>query len=217
MDRFSAERRSMVEEQIARRGLRDPHLLDAFDRVPRHLFVPMHTRPAAYSDSPLAIGFGQTISQPYIVALMTSLLDLGGGERVLEIGTGSGYQAAILSALAAEVHSVELVPELAARAARLLRRMGLDRLHVHVADGGLGWPQAAPYSAILVTAAAPSVPKPLLEQLAEGGRLVAPIASHQGYEWLTLVRHQGSRYTEERIASVVFVPLRGKYGGAAAR
>jgi protein-L-isoaspartate(D-aspartate) O-methyltransferase len=202
----------MIEEQIVGRGLRDRRLLDALERVPRHLFVPPSSRFAAYDDAPLSIDFGQTISQPYIVALMTSLLELAGHERVLEIGTGSGYQAAILGKLAAEVHTLEIVPELAARAARLLGRLGLDRVTVHLGDGGLGWPTAAPYAAIVITAASERVPEPLLEQLAEGGRLVAPVASGDGAEWLTLIKAERGKLIEHKIASVAFVPLRGKYG-----
>jgi protein-L-isoaspartate(D-aspartate) O-methyltransferase len=161
---------------------------------------------------PLPIGFGQTISQPYIVALMTSLLSLRGGERVLEVGTGSGYQAAILGRLSAEVHSVEWVADLAVRASHLLGELGCDNVHVHEADGGLGWKQAAPYSAIIVTAASPRVPEPLLGQMTEGARLVAPVDYHQGYQSLVLLELSEGKVTQQSIANVSFVPLRGKYG-----
>lgn len=202
----------MVDEQIWRRGVRDARVLAAVSDVPRHLFVPLQAREASYDDTPLVIGHGQTISQPYIVALMTSALELRGGERVLEVGTGSGYQAAILAHLAREIHTVELVPQLAARAERLLARLGLENVIVHVGDGSSGWKQAAPFDAITVTAAAPSVPAPLIAQLADGGRLVIPVASGDGYQLLTLVRCQEGRTSEQVLASVAFVPLRGKFG-----
>lgn len=212
MDRLSAIRRLMVDEQIRRRGIRDPRLLEAFEAVPRHLFVPVHVRSEAYADAPLPIGLGQTISQPYIVALMTSLLELRGGERVLEVGTGSGYQAAILGRLAREVHTVECVSPLAKRAASLLRHLDIENVHVHEGDGGLGWAEAAPYSAVLVTAAAPRVPAPLLNQLADVARLVAPINQPQGFQSLLLLDCRAGVLTQQDIASVAFVPLRGKYG-----
>lgn len=212
VDRFAAERHRMTEEQIRRRGLRDPRLVDAFEQVPRHLFIPLHSRDAAYEDGPLAIGYGQTISQPYIVALMTSLAELTGDERVLEVGTGSGYQAAILSRLAREVHSIERIPELAVQAARILRELRCDNVHLHQGDGSLGWPEAAPYEAIIVTAAAPAVPDPLVKQLAEGGRLVLPVEHHEGYQLLTLLTCQNGEIKEKPIAGVAFVPLRGQYG-----
>lgn len=169
-------REQMVITQIARRGIEDERLLEAFRRVPRHLFVPPEYREWAYSDGPLPIGRGQTISQPYIVALMISLLHLRGDERVLEIGTGSGYQAALLACLAQEVHTIEYIPELAQEATARLKALGFENVHCHVGDGSLGWPEAAPYHGILVSAAAPQVPAPLLEQLAEDARLVIPVA-----------------------------------------
>jgi len=211
-DRYWAERRRMIEDQIRRRGLDDARVLGAISEVPRHLFVPQPARDVSYDDTPLAIGQGQTISQPYIVALMTSTLELRGAERVLEVGTGSGYQAAILSHLAGEIHTVELVPELATRARRLLAHLKCDNVVVHVGDGSLGWPEAAPYDAIIVTAAAPALPAPLIDQLADHGRLVIPVASGNGYQLLTLVRFEGGRISEQVLASVAFVPLRGKFG-----
>lgn len=204
-------RELMVNEQIARRGINDPRLLEAFRRVPRHRFVPLDSRPQAYRDGPLPIGAGQTISQPYIVALMTDLLRLDGTQRVLEIGTGSGYQAAILGELARSVHTVERLPELAERAAALLRELGYTNIHVHTGDGSLGWPEAAPYDGILVTAAAPRAPDPLLEQLAPGGRLVAPVGGRAGQELQIWTRTPCGLEMESEIP-VAFVPLRGKEG-----
>jgi len=211
-DRYWIERQKMVEEQIRHRGLQDARVLGAIAEVPRHLFVPAPAREASYDDTPLVIGYGQTISQPYIVALMTSALELRGAERVLEVGTGSGYQTAILSRLAVEIHTVELIPKLSARAARLFVLLKCHNVSVHVGDGSLGWPIAAPYDAIIVTAAAPALPAPLIEQLADHGRLVIPLASSNGYQLLTLVRCEGGRISEQVLASVCFVPLRGRFG-----
>jgi protein-L-isoaspartate(D-aspartate) O-methyltransferase len=212
MDRFSSERRRMVELQIRGRGLVDPRLLQAFNAVPRHVFVPLSSRSWAYDDCPLPIGWGQTISQPYIVALMTSLVELQASDRVLEVGTGSGYQAAILGHLAGQVHTVELIPELARRAQRRLARLGYDNIHVHESDGSVGWAPAAPYSAILVTAASPEVPAPLRRQLEDAGRMVIPVDRRDGYQTLVLVRCSAGTTTESSIAAVAFVPLRGRYG-----
>ena len=210
---FSDERHRMVETQIRRRGLRDERLLAAFEAVPRHLFVPEEVRRAAYDDMPLSIGHGQTISQPYIVALMISLLQLQGDERVLEVGTGSGYQAAILSHMTAQVETVELVPELGEVAERLLQALGYSNVHVHVGDGSLGWPISAPYPAIIAAAAAPEVPKPLLEELSEGGRLVLPVeANHE--QLLKVYTRQHGAYPERIITAVAFVPMKGRYGWA---
>ena len=211
MDEFESERKRMVAEQIRGRGLHDPRLLAAFESVPRHLFVPEKYHHLAYADGPLPIGHGQTISQPYIVALMTHLLELTGDERVLEVGTGSGYQAAILSRLAGEVHTVEIVPELAKQAEKVLCETGCANVHVHLADGSLGWPDAAPYDAILVAAAAPSAPQPLLDQLADGGRMVIPVGG-QGYQELEVWRREGEKFKSRRVVAVAFVPLRGEYG-----
>jgi len=169
VDRFSEARQRMVADQIRRRGVKDPAVLSAMTSVPRHLFVPLSARDAAYADAPLVIGYKQTISQPYIVALMTSALQLDGHEKVLEVGTGSGYQAAIVSRIACRVETLEIVPKLAARAARLIGRLGYTNVGVHVGDGSLGWLPGAPYDAIIVTAASPSIPPPLADQLAEGG------------------------------------------------
>ena len=211
MDKFEQARRKMVETQIVQRGLGDPRLLEAFERVPRHLFVPNEYRYAAYDDSPLPIGFSQTISQPYIVALMTDLLALQGNERVLEIGTGSGYQAAILGVLAEEVHTVEFIPELATRADKLLKKMGMNNVHVHIGDGSLGWPESAPYAGILVAAAAPRMPKILLEQMEDKSRLVLPVGG-RGIQNLEVWERKGDEFKNRSETTVAFVPLRGEQG-----
>lgn len=201
----------MTAEQLRARGISDPRVLAAFQAVPRHLFVPPEYRPWAYDDSPQPIGHEQTISQPYIVALMSERLALTGTERVLEVGTGCGYQAAILAYLAAEVHTVELIPELAERARQNIATLGLQNVHVHCSDGSQGWPDYAPYQAILVAAAAPQVPQPLLEQLTEGGRLILPVGP-RGFQQLELWRREGGAFSSENILPVAFVPLRGKHG-----
>ncbi len=210
-DAFAEARKRMVEEQLKARGIRDQRVLRAMEAVPRHLFVRPEDQEWAYADGPLPIGYGQTISQPYIVARMTELLGLKGDEKVLEIGTGSGYQAAILAHLAREVHTVERIPELVEMARQRLAKLGLTNVHVHHGDGTLGWPEAAPYDAILVTAAAPKVPEPLLEQLAEGGRLVAPVGS-RGLQYLERWTREGQTFHRERFEPVAFVPLIGSYG-----
>lgn len=208
---FEAMRRQMVEEQLEERDIYDRRVLDAMLAVPRHAFVPPEHRYLAYADGPLPIGEGQTISQPYIVALMTQLLHLKGGEKVLEIGTGSGYQAAVLAYLAQEVHTVERYEELAGRATRILSDLGITNVYIHIGDGSLGWPPNAPYQAILVTAAAPHPPPPLLDQLADGGRMVIPVGGLSG-QYLECWERQGGDYTHEAITPVAFVPLRGQYG-----
>lgn len=201
----------MVEEQIIARGVQGARLLAAMESVPRHRFVPKEGINSAYSDSPLPIGHGQTISQPYIVALMTDLLQLEGDERVLEIGTGSGYQAAMLGSLAAEVHSMEVIPELGMDAKDILADLGYTNIHVHIGDGSGGWPEAAPYAGILVAAAAPHAPQPLLNQLAEGGRLVIPVGS-LGFQQLEVWTHTGREFKLQVNLAVAFVPLRGEFG-----
>lgn len=208
---YKKQRQRMVVEQISRRGLNEPRLLSAMQTVPRHLFVPPEYCLSAYEDGPLPIGFGQTISQPYIVALMTNLLQLQGNERVLEVGTGSGYQAAILGKMAQEVHTIELLPELAESAAKRLAKLGMANVHIHVGDGSLGWPDNAPYAGILVAAAAPQAPPALLEQLADGGRLVIPVGG-QGFQELEVWERKGGRYEASSVLSVAFVPLRGEQG-----
>lgn len=211
MDKIDQDRKRMIKEQIERRGLHDSRLLSALNSVPRHLFVPEEYRYSAYDDCPLPIGFGQTISQPYIVALMTDLLGLKGDERVLEVGAGSGYQAAILGMMAEEVHTVEYVPELASNAEKLLRALGLDNVHCHFGDGSLGWPEFEPYAGILVAAAAPQAPKALLEQLEDGGRLVLPVGG-RGFQQLEVWERKGGGFDKKNITTVAFVPLRGEQG-----
>jgi len=210
-DPYTQMRMAMVEHQIAARGVRDPRVLDAMRRVPRHLFVPPGYERAAYEDTPLPIGQGQTISQPYIVALMTALLEPGPEDRILEIGAGSGYQAGILGALAGRVVTVERLPEVAAMARRNLERAGIDNVDVFVGDGTRGWPEAAPYAGVIITAAGPEVPAPLLAQLADGGRLVAPIGGREIQELVRIVR-RGDRYRRESAGPVRFVPLLGEHG-----
>ena len=208
---FEDARRRMVEQQLKARGITDPRVLQAFLTVPRHLFVPAEAQGHAYADHPIPIGGGQTVSQPYIVALMTQLLRLQGHERVLEIGTGSGYQLAILAELALEVYSVERHPELAEAAAQRLEQLECLNAHLTTGNGSLGWPAHAPYDGIIVTAGAPQLPQALVDQLGEDGRLVIPIGSQQA-QMLTLVeQHHGKVQTRE-IASCVFVPLIGLEG-----
>lgn len=208
---FLAEQKLMVARQLRGYGIRDRRVLEAFELIPRHLFVPEEFRAQAYEDHPIPIGFQQTISQPFIVAYMTQLLDLTGTERVLEVGTGSGYQAAILSALTAEVHTIELIPALAERAAATLTSLGLTNVFVHVGDGSQGWVEAAPYDAIVVSAAAPHVPKPLLGQLASHGRMILPVGE-MGYQELELWHREEDSFSHETLLPVAFVPLRGRDG-----
>lgn len=210
-DEYQIARKRMVDEQIAARGVRDPRLLAVMGSVPRHLFVPADDLAWAYADGPLPIGHGQTISQPYIVALMTELLQIESTDRVLEVGTGCGYQAVVLGHLATQVHTVEVIPELAAQAGRILSEMGYKNIFVHSGDGSMGWPEAAPYNGILVAASAPSVPKPLLDQLTEGGRLVIPVGS-RGFQHLEVWERKGEIFKHQDNISVAFVPLRGEHG-----
>ena len=208
---FVALRQAMIEGQLADRGIRDQRVLNAMLTVPRHLFVPQTERIYAYQDRPLPIGQNQTISQPYIVALMTELLLLQADAKVLEIGTGSGYQAAVLGQLAGEVHTIERHADLAALAGSLLQEIGADKVQVHIGDGSLGWPRSAPYDAILATASAPSAPQPLLEQLAVGGRLVLPVGGVRQQTLQRWVRNEGG-FDHEDITPVAFVPLIGEHG-----
>lgn len=209
-DRFSRERAEMVERQLRRRGISNERVLAAMALVPREEFVPPGLAGRAYEDGPLPIGYGQTISQPYMVALMTQLLDPQGGSRVLEVGCGSGYQAAVLAALGAEVFSVERVPELARQAAERLERLGYP-VRVRVGDGTLGWPEEAPFDGIIVTAGAPEVPPSLLAQLADGGRLVIPVGPGAVQE-LVVVTRRGEEFDRRGVCSCMFVPLVGKEG-----
>jgi protein-L-isoaspartate(D-aspartate) O-methyltransferase len=204
----AVDRERMVASQIEAREVRAPRVLDALRSVPRHEFVPSEQRVHAYEDRPLPIGAGQTISQPYIVAVMTELLELDGSEKVLEIGTGSGYQTAVLAKLAREVWSIEIVPELARRAEADLRRLGYANVHVRDGDGYRGWPEQAPFDAIIVTAAPGHVPEPLVLQLALGGRMVLPVGD-QSQDLVLLVRgEEGVR--QERLLGVRFVPMTGE-------
>jgi protein-L-isoaspartate(D-aspartate) O-methyltransferase len=209
--RYLNDRQRMVDEQIAARGLNEARLLDAMRSVPRHCFVPTEYRHLAYADGPLPIGSGQTISQPYIVALMTQLLCLTGEEKVLEIGTGSGYQAAILAHLVKQVYTIERHTDLAKRAANTLKDLNIENVSVHVGDGSLGLPDYAPYQAIVVTAAAPRLPQPLQDQLDDGGRIVIPVGGQLG-QYLECWRRQGSEFTQDVLVPVAFVPLRGMQG-----
>jgi protein-L-isoaspartate(D-aspartate) O-methyltransferase len=209
----SHRRMEMVERDIASRGVRDVHVLEAMRTVPREAFVPASWREQAYDDRPLPIDAGQTISQPYIVALMCEALQLTGDERVLEIGTGSGYAAAVLSRLAAQVDTVERIAELAEGAARVLSELNVSNVRVHCADGTLGWPDAAPFDAITVTAGGPVVPPALLAQLAPGGRLVMPVGSNRGWQDLVRVTRAGpDDFRTESLCEVAFVPLMGTQG-----
>jgi protein-L-isoaspartate(D-aspartate) O-methyltransferase len=210
-DAFSLERAQMVERQIRRRGVSDLAVLGAMGEVPRHEFVAESLRSRAYDDGPLPIGGGQTISQPYIVAAMTQALELAPTDRVLDIGTGCGYQAALLSRIARIVYSVEVRQDLATSAAERLARLGYLNVHVHCGDGTLGLPQAAPFDAILVAAAAPEVPEPLLAQLAPGRRLVLPVGGSDRQQLKALRRSEASLDTVE-LDSCQFVPLIGRYG-----
>jgi protein-L-isoaspartate(D-aspartate) O-methyltransferase len=202
---LAAERRRMVDHQICRRGIRDPRVLEAMRKVERHRFVSDAQELVAYGDHPLPIGEGQTISQPYIVALMSEALGLEGSETVLEVGTGSGYQTAILAELAAEVFSVEIVPGLAERARSVLDAMGYRNVHIRVGDGSRGWPEHAAYHGILVTAAPPGVPAALLEQLGDGGKLVIPVGVES--QELEVHTRQNEGFHVRRLAAVRFVPL----------
>ncbi|MGE0456174.1 MAG: protein-L-isoaspartate(D-aspartate) O-methyltransferase [Vicinamibacteria bacterium] len=204
-----AERRErMVRGQIEARDVRDPATLAAMRKVPRHLFVAPEQALLAYEDHPLPIGGGQTISQPYIVAFMTEALGLGKRDRVLEIGTGSGYQAAVLAEIVAEVRTIEIVPELARESRARLERLGYRNVVVREGDGYLGWPDEAPFDAIMVTAAAPRIPEPLKAQLADGGRLVLPVGDE--LQELVVVTRRGARFEERRVLPVRFVPMTGK-------
>jgi protein-L-isoaspartate(D-aspartate) O-methyltransferase len=209
---FSEERRQMVERQLRRRGIRDPRVLEAMAQIPREEFVPPESRFIAYFDEPIDIGFRQTISQPYMTALMAELLELTGSETVLEVGTGSGYAAAVLGALAQRVVTVELIPRLAASARENLARTGWGRNVIVVSgDGSMGYPQLAPYDAISVAAGAPDVPNALLEQLKDSGRLVIPVGERRDQELRVIHKQNGQ--TESRVATLCrFVPLRGGDG-----
>ncbi len=211
MEDFEEKRARMVDFQIARRGIKDVRVLNAMRSVPRHLFLPEEIRDYAYVDSPVRIGCGQTMSQPYIVALMTELLKVEPHHKVLDVGTGSGYQAAILSLLAAEVHTIERHSELVDTAQKQLDRLGYDNVHVHVGDGTLGLEAFAPYDRIIVGAAAPSAPDHLLQQLADAGRMVIPVGGRFS-QHLEIWDRKGARFKQTSSILVVFVPLVGEEG-----
>ncbi len=208
---FSISRRQMVERQIKGRGVSDPLVLDAMLKVPRHLFVEEALQNQAYGDFPLPIGEKQTISQPYMVALMTESLQLGGGEKVLEIGTGSGYQAAVLAQIASRVYTVERFPALARRARRVIDSLHYNNVNIKVDDGTLGWESEAPFDGIVVTAGAPSVPESLPDQLAPGGRLIVPVGTY-GAQVLKRITRKEKGSLEEDLLDCRFVPLIGKHG-----
>ena len=208
-DTLARARARMVSEQIQSRGVRDLRTLEAMRKVPRHLFVPDRYRSDAYEDHPLPIGHGQTISQPYIVAFMTEALALKGGEKVLDVGTGSGYQAAVLAEIAAHVYSIEIVAPLADEARQRLVKLGYANVDVRAGDGYAGWPDAAPFDAILVAAAAPKVPEPLRAQLKDGGRLCIPVGEYAEGQELLLIERRGDRFMERRLLPVRFVPMTG--------
>ncbi|MCG8429982.1 MAG: protein-L-isoaspartate(D-aspartate) O-methyltransferase [Candidatus Omnitrophica bacterium] len=208
---YSGRRRRMVERQIRSRGISDPAILDAFIRVPRHLFIPSALRAQSYEDHPVAIGDGQTISQPYMTALMTDCLELSGTERVLEIGTGSGYQTAILSRLARTVYSIERIEALSERAAKILKRIKAENVRLKVSDGTLGWQEAAPFDRILVTAAGPRVPEPLFMQLTDAGKLTLPLGD-RGLQELTIIDKTKDGLRTRSVGQCIFVPLVGRYG-----
>ncbi len=209
---FAIARRRMVERQVKQQGLSDPLVLRALLQVPRHLFIEEALRGQAYSDFPLPIGEKQTISQPSMVAVMTTALGLAGGEKVLEIGTGSGYQAAVLAQIVSRVYSVERHPALARRARRILDEIGCNNVNIKLSDGTLGWEEAAPFDAIIVTAGAPEVPQGYLTQLALGGRLVIPVGMRKGQVLKRITRLEMERYGEEQLLDCRFVPLIGQFG-----
>ena len=210
-DDFDKARVRMVEDQLVARGISDERVLQAMRQVPRHLFVPESRRSHAYHDRPLSIGYEQTISQPYIVAYMTALLKLTGEEKVLEIGTGSGYQSAILCQVARQVISIECINELANSATKTLTSLGYDTVKVVLGDGSFGLPDEAPFDAIMLTAAAPEIPMPLCHQLTDGGRLVGPIGSRYD-QTLVRLRRRGDDWERETLGPVIFVPLVGEHG-----
>lgn len=211
MVNFKKARDRMVETQLSARGIHDPRVLEAMRTIPRHLFVDEALQDQSYNDHPLPIGEKQTISQPFIVALMTESLQLQGNEKVLEIGTGSGYQAAILAELAARVFSIERHPNLAYRANQILRKLGYKNVIIRVGDGSMGWPDDAPFDGILVTAGTPSIPQPLVDQLASGGRLVVPVGDRFSQE-MVLVERKQEGTIQTNLGGVRFVDLVGKWG-----
>lgn len=204
---FDSQRHQMVKEQIIARGVKDPRVIKAMEKVPRHDFVPIRLRADSYMDTPLPIGLGQTISQPYIVAFMTEALDLKAGDRILEIGTGSGYQAAVLAELAGEVYTIEILPELGERAKATLEKLQYKNIHVKIGDGYKGWTEMAPFDAVIVTCAPEQIPPALVDQLKEGGRMIIPVGKEREVQKLVKVtKHEGKVQTEA-VMHVRFVPM----------
>jgi protein-L-isoaspartate(D-aspartate) O-methyltransferase len=209
--RFISQRMRMVDDQLVRRGIKDAAVLSAMRTVLRHRFVPEQYRHEAYSDGPLPIGEGQTISQPYVVASMTELLELTPGDKVLEIGTGCGYQTAVLAEITDKVYTIEVIPELLERAEKLLHRLGYNKVKTRLGDGSLGWPEEAPFDAIIVTAAAPRIPDELVRQLSTGGRMVLPLITGMfNRQELVRIRKTAEGVKQETFYEVRFVPMRGK-------
>ncbi|NOX62839.1 MAG: protein-L-isoaspartate(D-aspartate) O-methyltransferase [Chloroflexi bacterium] len=209
VDPYLEKRLKLVDRTMRNRGIKDERVLKAMETVPRHEFVPPEYIDSAYADHPLPIGYGQTISQPYIVALMTELLQLEPDDKVLEIGTGSGYQAAVLAELVDEVWTIEIIPQLAKQAEERFQRLGYDNIHTRVGDGYYGWPEEAPFDAIIVTAAPDHAPQPLIDQLKNGGRLVVPIGPPGGYQTLWQIVKEGDDLKAYNLGGVRFVPLVG--------
>jgi len=209
-EEFAQQREQMVETQLKSRDIRNERVLEAMKKVPRHLFMPASVRQYAYVDSPVPIGQRQTISQPYIVALMTQTVDPKPGDRSLEVGTGSGYQAAVLGELVQEVYTIEIIPDLAERAEKALADLGYDNVEVRQGDGYQGWPEKAPFDIILITAAPEEIPQPLIHQLAEGGRLVVPVGPQGEAQTLTLVTKEKGELKRAYITDVRFVPMTGE-------
>ena len=207
--KYQKAREKMVSFQIRSRGLSDKKVLNAMNQVPRHCFVPEELVSQAYADHPLPIGQGQTISQPYIVALMTEKLKLTGDERILEIGTGSGYQAAILAKIAKEIYTIEIKEKLHKKSEILLQSLGFSRINTRHGDGYFGWPEAAPFDGIMITASIDHIPPPLLKQLKDGGRLILPLGNPFSYQHLSLVTKHDDQYTVKQITGVLFVPMTG--------
>jgi len=203
--KYAMQRKRLINE-IRSQGVKDESVLKALDDVPRHMFVPMNLRDSSYENGPLPIGQGQTISQPYIVAYMTEALKLDRKDRVLEIGTGSGYQSAILSGLVNDVYSIEVLPELSRQAQKTFNEVGIDNVHLKVGDGYQGWPEEAPFDAIIVTAAPPEIPQALISQLADGGRLIAPVGGSD-FQQLVLITRDGDRFFKQNLLPVRFVPM----------
>jgi protein-L-isoaspartate(D-aspartate) O-methyltransferase len=206
-DKYFAQRQRMVDEQMVARGISDNGTLEALRKVPRHLFVPRNMENYAYDDNPLPIGYSQTISQPYIVALMTQVVNPAPGKRALEIGTGSGYQAAVLAEIVDSVYTIEIVPELAKQSAELFKKLGYNNIVSRYGDGYKGWPEHAPFDIIIVTAAPEQIPQPLLDQLAENGRLIIPVGSPYSFQNLILAVKKNGKVSRHHITSVRFVPF----------